>query len=69
MHRWGIPHISENKEDVSWTLFSENGGTHATIQITGEMSGFFKLGEGMIARQLEQSLDEQFELLKGLVEA
>lgn len=54
--------------DVSWTLASEDGGTHATITIDGELSGFFKLGEGMIARQLGQSLDDQFAKLKSLLE-
>lgn len=53
---------------VSWTLVSENGGTQATITIDGEMSGFFKLAEGMITKQLEQSLDDQFAKLKSMLE-
>jgi uncharacterized protein YndB with AHSA1/START domain len=54
--------------DVSWTLVSENGGTQATITIDAEMSGFFKLGEGMIIKQIEQSLDDQFAKLKSMLE-
>lgn len=54
--------------DVSWTLVSENGGTQATITIDGELSGFFKLAEGVITKQLEQSLEEQFANLKSILE-
>jgi uncharacterized protein YndB with AHSA1/START domain len=54
--------------DISWTLVSENGGTQATITIDGEMSGFFKLAEGMITKQLGQSLEDQFANLKAILE-
>lgn len=43
-------------------------GTKMTTTVEGEPSGFFKLAEGAVKKQLESSLKEDGETLKALLE-
>lgn len=53
---------------VSITLEPVEGGTKVTTCVDGEPKGFFKLAEGMVASQLEKSLEEDSLKLKQLLE-
>lgn len=46
----------------------ENGGTWVTVAIEGEPGGFFKIAEGMVANQLEKSVQGDLENLKAIME-
>ena len=54
--------------EVEVTFTAEGGGTKMTTVVSGEPGGFFKLAEGMVAKQLEQSLGEDSARLKTLME-
>ena len=54
--------------EVTMTFTSVDGGTQVTTSVEGEPKGFFKLAEGMVAGQLEKSLEEDGLKLKQLVE-
>ena len=54
--------------DVEVTFSPEGEGTRMTTVVSGEPGGFFKLAEGMVAKQLEQSLGEDGKRLKALLE-
>jgi hypothetical protein len=43
-------------------------GTTYTTRVKGELKGFFKLAEGMVATQLEKSLGEDLQKLKEILE-
>ena len=51
---------------VSFEADGENSIMTTTVK--GEPGGFFKLAEGMVAKQLEQSLQEDHARLKSLLE-
>jgi carbon monoxide dehydrogenase subunit G len=54
---------------VSNLLEPQGEGTLLSAVSQGEMGGFFKLAEGLVARQLEKQLDANFESLKLLLES
>lgn len=55
--------------EVSMTYEPVSGGTKVTTCVEGEPKGFFKLAEGMVAGQLEKSLEEDSLKLKEILEA
>jgi uncharacterized membrane protein len=55
--------------EVTVTFESINGSTRMTTRVEGEAGGFFKLAEGMVAKQLEKSIKEDGERLKSILEA
>jgi uncharacterized membrane protein len=48
---------------------SADGGTKVTMHIDGEPSGFFKLAQGAVQKQLDKSMEEDLQRLKKQVEA
>lgn len=73
---WEPPHRVDYKfvngpypAQVSNTLQPQGEGTLLTAQSQGEMGSFFKLAEGLVARQLEKQLATNFESLKLLMES
>jgi uncharacterized membrane protein len=54
--------------EVVVTFEAVEGGTKMTTVIEGEAGGFFKLAEGLVAKQLEKSLREDSERLKSILE-
>lgn len=73
---WEPPHRVDYKfvngpypAEVSNTLQPQGEGTLLTAQSQGEMGSFFKLAEGLVARQLEKQLDANNETLKLLMES
>lgn len=55
--------------EVTMTYEDVNGATKVTTCVDGEPKGFFKLAEGMVAGQLEKSLEENGLKLKEILEA
>lgn len=55
--------------EITVNFESVNGGTKMSTTIEGEAGGFFKLAEGVVAKQLEKSLKEDNERLKSILEA
>ena len=55
--------------EVSNTLEPQGEGTLLTASSQGEMGSFFKLGEGLVARQFEKQIDANHESLKLLMES
>jgi uncharacterized membrane protein len=50
-------------------MFEPSGnGTKMTTKVEGEPKGFFKIAEGMLQGQLEKSLEEDNNRLKGILE-
>ena len=45
-----------------------DGGTRLKTRTTGEPTGFFKMAEGMVKGQLEKSIQEDMNRLKGILE-
>jgi len=73
---WEPPHRVDYKSvngpypaEVSNKLQPQGEGTLFTSQSQGEMGSFFKLAEGLVARQLEKQIDANNESLKLLMEA
>jgi hypothetical protein len=54
--------------DVTITFEASGGGAKMTTRVEGEPSGFFKIAEGMVAGQLEKSLEEDGQRLKKILE-
>jgi uncharacterized membrane protein len=54
--------------EVEMTYTAVPDGTKLHMVVEGEMSGFFKLAEGMVASQLAKSIDEDLQHLKTLLE-
>jgi carbon monoxide dehydrogenase subunit G len=50
------------------SLQEMGGGTHLTTRIEGEAGGFFKVAEGMVAKQLESTIGNDLASLKALLE-
>lgn len=55
--------------EVLASFESSNGGTKVTMHIEGEPSGFFKLAQGAVQKQLDKSMEEDLQRLKERVEA
>lgn len=55
--------------EVTVTFEADNGGTKMTTVVTAEPGGFFKLAEGAVKKQLEESLAQDGETLKKLLES
>jgi hypothetical protein len=73
---WEPPHRVDFKfvnspypAEVTNTFESQGDGTLLTARSQGNMGSFFKLAEGLVARQLEKQLDANHESLKILMEA
>ena len=54
--------------EVTAAFESAGGGTKMTMRVEGEPKGFFKMAEGMLAGQLEKSLEEDGNRLKKILE-
>ena len=54
--------------EVIATFEDSGGGTKMTTRVEGEPKGFFKIAEGMLKGQLEKSLEEDGQRLKGILE-
>jgi uncharacterized protein YndB with AHSA1/START domain len=54
--------------EVTATFEPSGGGTKMTTHVEGEPKGFFKIAEGALAGQLEKSLEEDGNRLKGILE-
>lgn len=50
------------------TCEESDGGTQFTWTMEGEVGGFFKVAEGIVARQLEKSVGENLNQLKSIME-
>ncbi|MEJ2265130.1 MAG: SRPBCC family protein [Anaerolineales bacterium] len=73
---WESPHRLDYKSvdgpypaEASNTLEPQGEGTLLTSVSQGEMGSFFKLAEGLVARQLEKQLNANYESLKLLMES
>ena len=73
---WEPPHRVDFKfvngpypAEVSNILEPQGEGTLLTSQSQGEMGSFFKLAEGLVARQLQKQIDANNESLKLLMES
>jgi carbon monoxide dehydrogenase subunit G len=55
--------------EVTATFEPSGAGTKMTMRVDGEPKGFFKVAEGMLKGQLEKSLEEDANRLKGILEA
>ena len=56
------------KIEVSQTFEAVDGGTKVTVMIQGEPSGFFKVAEGMVQKQLQSQMASDFERAKKILE-
>ena len=56
------------KIEVSQMFEAVDGGTKVTIMIQGEPSGFFKVAEGMVQKQLQSQMTSDFERAKKILE-
>jgi hypothetical protein len=54
--------------EVTATFEAIPGGTKMTTRVEGEPKGFFKVAEGMLIGQLDKSLEEDGNRLKGILE-
>jgi uncharacterized membrane protein len=54
--------------EATVTFEASGSATKMSTQVEGEPKGFFKIAEGMLAGQLEKSLQEDGERLKKLLE-
>jgi uncharacterized protein YndB with AHSA1/START domain len=55
--------------EVTATFEPSAAGTKMTTRVEGEPKGFFKIAEGMVKGQLEKSLEDDGNRLKGILEA
>jgi carbon monoxide dehydrogenase subunit G len=55
--------------EIRHLLEPEGGGTRIRIEGSGEPGGFFKLAEGLVARQAERAAKKDFANLKKVLEA
>jgi hypothetical protein len=46
----------------------QDGGTLVSQSVNAEVGGFFKVAEGMVANQLESSMQKDFDNLKAILE-
>ena len=54
--------------EVTVTFEADGAGTKMTTAVEAEPGGFFKLAEGMVKKQLAQSLQEDGQRLKSILE-
>jgi len=54
--------------EMTVTYEASNGGTKYTTKLVGDPKGFFKLAEGMVAKQLEKTMTESLQMLKDQLE-
>jgi uncharacterized membrane protein len=55
--------------EVTAEYQSSEGGTKVTMHIDGEPSGFFKLAQGAVQKQLDKSMEEDLQRLKEMLES
>jgi carbon monoxide dehydrogenase subunit G len=55
--------------EFSVTLEEQGNSTMASIHGQAEVAGFFKLAEGLVAKQTQKQFDKEFEALKVLLES
>ena len=55
-------------QGVTELTTSGDRGTELTVDIEAEFGGFFKLAEGLVGKQLEKTLDTDFNALKLVLE-
>lgn len=55
--------------EIDTSFEDMGGGTHLTVKMTAEGTGFFKVAEGMLKGELEKSFDRDFAKLKQILEA
>ena len=48
---------------------SKGSGTQVTLNVTAEVGGFFKLAEGLVAKQAQKQFETNYSALKLLLEA
>jgi uncharacterized protein YndB with AHSA1/START domain len=48
---------------------SKESGTQVTLNVTAEVGGFFKLAEGLVAKQAQKQFETNYSALKMLLEA
>jgi carbon monoxide dehydrogenase subunit G len=72
---WDPPHEHGRKStsgpfpwEAKIILEPKGAGTQLNYHITGEVSGFFKIAEGLVVKQLVKAMDTNFEVLKQLLE-
>jgi len=56
------------KFDMDVTYEGANGSTTMTTSINGDAGSFFKIAEGMVAKNLEKSLGDDLNKLKSILE-
>jgi len=56
------------KFEISQAFEAVDGGTKVSITIHGEPSGFFKVAEGMVQKQLQSQMASDFERAKKTLE-
>ena len=68
--------ISEGGEELSRRIVIEpdqtieevEGGVNYTQSVEGEVGGFFKVAEGMVAKQVESGFENDLNTLKAILE-
>ena len=55
--------------EIAFELESKENGTQLTMSVTAEFRGFFKVAEGLAARQAQKQIDTDLEALKLVLEA
>ena len=55
--------------EIAFELESKENGTQLTMSVTAEFRGFFKIAEGLAARQAQKQIDTDLEALKLVLEA
>jgi hypothetical protein len=55
--------------EATYTLEAQDGGTLVTITSQADISGFFKLAEGLVGKQLKKQVDSNNDTLKLLMES
>jgi uncharacterized protein YndB with AHSA1/START domain len=67
--RWGVKVVKGPVPyEVTVQLEPQDHSTRMTTRIVGEPTGFFKVAEGMVKGQLEKSIEEDNQRLKGILE-
>lgn len=55
--------------EFSVSLEAQGGNTRASFHGQADVGGFFKLAEGLVAKQTQKQFDKEFEALKVLLES
>lgn len=68
--RWSARALSGPVPYTATTIFESVGdGTKVTMHVEGEPSGFFKVAQGAVQKQLDKSVEEDLQRLKKVLEA